>query len=78
MPAQEDFEKRPARVVRLNKLHEFLGIQRSQIAKLVEQGLLHPFSLGPGGRSKVVLETEIAEYQAAAIAKAQAKRRKAS
>jgi len=67
-------KRRAHKVIRLHKLPEYLGVERSQIQKLIEQGKLRPFSLGPGGRSKVVTEDEVANYQAEALAEAQRKR----
>jgi hypothetical protein len=53
-------------VIRLNHLPRFLGNKETQNAELVRLGLLHPFSLSPGGRSKVVYEDEVIELQEAA------------
>jgi hypothetical protein len=60
-------KQRAQRVIRLHLLPDYLGVQRSQIAELVRRGKLHPFSLGPGNRSKVVLESEVFELQAEAM-----------
>jgi hypothetical protein len=75
------------RVIRLNRLSEFTGNKPTQnhllIQLLTELGLLHPYSLSPGGRAKIVEEDEIIELQdaareagglAALIAKVRAKR----
>jgi hypothetical protein len=59
-------ERRAQRVVRLYKLPDYLGTKQTQNDKLIELGLLRPFSLSPGGRAKVVTEANIAELQEAA------------
>ena len=51
---------------------QFLGIGRSMIADMVDRGLLHPFNLSGRGRSKVVLEREVAELQQKQFARAKA------
>jgi hypothetical protein len=58
--------RRASRVIRLHKLGEYTGNQQTQNDELVRLGLLHPFSLSPGGRSKVVDEEEIIALQDAA------------
>ena len=63
--------KRPARVIRLSALPEFLGVQRTVIDRMVKEGKLHPFS-PTGRRARVVSEDEIAGLQADALAKANA------
>jgi hypothetical protein len=63
---------RAERVIRLCALPSYLGVKRSQIAEAIKAGLLHPFTPIPGGRSKVVLESEVAALQAAAIEAAKA------
>jgi hypothetical protein len=50
-------------------LPAFLGLERTAIQRLVDEGRLHPFSIS-GRRAKVVTEDEIAELQAEALAKA--------
>jgi predicted DNA-binding transcriptional regulator AlpA len=69
MPVPEE-PRRARRVIRLSQLPGFLGVQRSAIDDLVKRGLLHPFNLTDGGRSKVVFEDEIAALQEKAAAKA--------
>jgi hypothetical protein len=64
---------RAQRVIRLHKLPDFLGIQRSQIDALVKAGKLHPFSI-TGSRAKCVSEDEVIELQEKALAEAKAKR----
>jgi hypothetical protein len=63
-------ERRAQRVIRLAKLPAYLGVQRSAIEELVKKGVLHPFNLTDGGRSKVVFEDEIAALQEKAAARA--------
>jgi len=58
--------RRPSRVIRLHRLGEFTGNRQTQNDELVRLGLLHPYSLSPGGRSKVVDENEVIELQDAA------------
>jgi predicted DNA-binding transcriptional regulator AlpA len=58
---------RAQRVIRLFELPQFLGLKRSQINELIKDGRLHPFSITPGGRAKVVTEHEVIELQKAAI-----------
>jgi hypothetical protein len=58
--------RRAKRVVRLNQLHLYTGNKQTQNDELVRLGLLHTFSLSPGGRSKVVDEDEIIRLQEAA------------
>jgi len=67
---------RARKVIRLHQLPAYLGVQRSQIQKLIEQGKLHPFSLGPGKRSRVVTEDEVGRLQAEAEAEALATARR--
>jgi hypothetical protein len=62
---------RPQRVIRLSKLPEFLGVQRSVIQTMIAEGRLVPFNLS-GGRSKVVFESEVLELQQKAHAEAKA------
>lgn len=64
---------RAVRVIRLHALPAFLGVQRSQVAELVKQGKLHPFSI-TGKRALVVSEDEVVALQTAAMAKAAARR----
>jgi hypothetical protein len=63
MTAPQKKPKRAKRVIRLNQLPHYLGNGQTQNRELVELGLLHPFSLSPGGRSKVVTEDEVIELQ---------------
>jgi hypothetical protein len=56
-------------------LPEFVGVSRTMIQDMIDRGLLHPFNLTGRGRSKVVLESEVAELQQKSFAKAKAKRR---
>src|SRR5262245_27908739 len=51
---------RPQRVIRLAKLPQYLGVERSIIQRMIAEGRLHPFNLS-GGRSKVVTEQEVIE-----------------
>jgi predicted DNA-binding transcriptional regulator AlpA len=56
--------KRARRVIRRNKLPQYLGVQRSTIDELIEKDLLHPFCpTGADGRAQVVFEDEVAELQ---------------
>jgi hypothetical protein len=59
--------RRAQRVIRLNRLPDYLGNKETQNAELVRLGLLKTFSLSPGGRSKVVTEDNVIELQEAAI-----------
>jgi len=61
--------KRARRVIRLHQLHEFLGIRRTAVDRMVKAGLLHPVSL-TGQRSRVVFEDEVRALQDAAVEKA--------
>jgi hypothetical protein len=65
--------KKPQRVIRLARLPEFLGVQRSAIQGMIDRGLLHPFS-PTGSRAQVVTEDEVAQLQEKAKAEAKAKR----
>ena len=60
------------RVIRLHELPTFLGVRRSQISEAIRAGLLHPFTVIPGGRSKVVTEAEVIALQQQAMAEAAA------
>ena len=60
------------RVIRLHELPTFLGVRRSQISEAIRAGLLHPFTVIPGGRSKVVTEAEVIALQQRAMAEATA------
>ena len=60
------------RVIRLHELPTFLGVRKSQISEAIRAGLLHPFTVIPGGRSKVVTEAEVISLQQRAIAEAAA------
>ena len=64
--------KRAQRVVRLHKLPAYLGVSRTAIDDMVHRGLLTPFNLSGRGRSKVVLESQVAELQQKQLAKAKA------
>ena len=55
-------------VIRLHELPTFLGVRRSQISEAIRAGLLHPFTVIPGGRSKVVTEAEVIALQQRAMA----------
>lgn len=59
--------RRAQRVIRLNQLPQYLGNRQTMNDELVRLGLLHPFSLSPGGRSKVVTEDEVIGLQKAAM-----------
>jgi predicted DNA-binding transcriptional regulator AlpA len=61
---------RAQHVIRLHRLPDYLGVSRSMIQDMIDRGLLHPFNLTGRGRSKVVLESEVAQLQADALAKA--------
>ena len=61
---------RAKRVIRLHELPAFLGVKRSQISEAIRTGVLHPFTVIPGGRSKCVTEDEVAALQQQAIAEA--------
>jgi len=60
---------RPSKVIRLSRLPQFLGVERTAIQLLVQQGKLHPFSI-TGQRAKVVTEDEVIELQQRAKAAA--------
>lgn len=60
---------RPQRVIRVSKLPQYLGVQRSVIQDMIRRGLLTPFNL-TGGRSKVVTEQQVIELQQKAQAQA--------
>jgi hypothetical protein len=64
---------RARKVIRLARLPEYLGVQRSAIRELIRQGKLHPFST-TGSRAQCVTEEEVAQLQAQALAEAEAKR----
>jgi hypothetical protein len=64
---------RPSKVIRLSRLPAYLGVERSAIQQLVQQGKLHPFSI-TGQRAKVVTEDEVAQLQERAKAAAKAER----
>jgi hypothetical protein len=66
MTAPQKKPRRAKRVIRLNQLPHYLGNKETQNAELIRLGLLHTFSLSPGGRSKVVYEDEVIELQEAA------------
>jgi hypothetical protein len=66
------------RVIRLHELPTFLGVRRSQISEAIRAGLLHPFTVIPGGRSKVVTEAEVIALQQRAEAAAAAEAAKAA
>jgi hypothetical protein len=55
---------RAARVIRLSRLGEYLGIKHTAIDQMIQRGQLHPFCItGAGGRAKVVWEDEVAALQ---------------
>jgi len=60
------------RVIRLHLLGPYLGCTKSAVAELIKQGKLHPYSLSPGGRARVVDEDEVVRYQEEQRAKARA------
>jgi hypothetical protein len=68
MTSPQPKPRRAQRVIRLNQLPHFLGNKQTNNDELVRLGLLHPFSLSPGGRSKCVTEDEIIMLQEAAMA----------
>jgi hypothetical protein len=59
--------RRAKRVIRLHKLPDYLGNKQTMNDVLIDLGLLHPFSMSPGGRSQVVTEDEVIELQEAAM-----------
>jgi excisionase family DNA binding protein len=65
-------------VVRLRDLPRYLGIGRTTVRRMIDEGKLTPFNLS-GRRAMVVLESQVAELQATALASAKVKqeRRKA-
>jgi len=67
MTAPQSKPRRAQRVIRLNRLPEYLGNKQTMNDELVRLGLLHPFSLSPGGRSKCVTEDEVIALQEAAM-----------
>jgi hypothetical protein len=67
MTSPQPKPRRARRVIRLNRLPDYLGNKQTMNDTLVQLGLLHPFSMSPGGRSKVVTEDEVADLQEAAI-----------
>jgi hypothetical protein len=67
---------RAQRVIRLRDLPEFVGVSRTMIQDMIDRGLLHPFNLTGRGRSKCVLESEVAELQQKGFAAATASRRR--
>jgi hypothetical protein len=66
---------RPQRVIRLSKLPQYLGVEKSIIRTMIAEGRLVPFNLS-GGRSKVVFESEVIELQKKAHAEAKAARKR--
>jgi hypothetical protein len=66
MTQPQEKVRRASRVIRLHMLEKFTGNRQTQNDELVRLGLLHPYSLSPGGRSKVVDEDEVIELQVAA------------
>ena len=69
--------KRARRVIRRNKLPQFLGVGRSTIDEMVEKGLLRLFCpTGEDGRAQVAFEDEIAELQEKMMATAARKGKK--
>jgi hypothetical protein len=63
--------RRARRVIRLSKLPQFLGVQRSTIDELVKAEKLHPFCpTGEGGRAQCVFEDEVITLQEQAFKKA--------
>ena len=67
MTAPQEKPKRAQRVIRLNRLTEFLGNKQTQNEELVRLGLLRTFSLSPGGRSKCVAEADVIRLQEEAM-----------
>jgi hypothetical protein len=66
MTAPQPKPRRARRVIRKNKLPDYLGNQPTQIEELVRLGLLKLISLSPGGRSKCAFEDNVIELQEAA------------
>jgi hypothetical protein len=62
--------RRAKRVIRVGRLGDYTGNKPTQSAALVKQltelGLLHPYSMSPGGRAKIIDEDEIIALQEAA------------
>jgi hypothetical protein len=56
------------RVIRKFRLPEFLGIEETTINQLEQLGLLHFFSMTPGGRAQVIFEEDVIALQEAAYA----------
>jgi hypothetical protein len=56
-------DQRPVRVIRLHKLPEYLGVERTAIKQMIDDNKLHPFTMTPNGRAKVVTEDEVAKLQ---------------
>jgi hypothetical protein len=59
--------RRAARVIRKNQLGNYTGNRPTQDYHLVKQltalGVLHPYSMSPGGRSQVIDEDEVIALQ---------------
>ena len=51
------------RIIRLKDVGPYLGLKRTQVAALIERGLINTFQLSPGGRAKGVTEKSLIEYQ---------------
>jgi predicted DNA-binding transcriptional regulator AlpA len=63
-PTSTGTAKRARRVIRRNKLPQYLGVERSTIDEMIAKGWLHPFCpTGEDGRAQVVFEDEVAELQ---------------
>jgi hypothetical protein len=66
MTSPQPKPRRARKVVRLNRLRDYTGNGPTMDDELVRLGLLHPYSMSPGGRSKVIDEDEIVALQQAA------------
>ena len=58
----------PEMVVRIAELEKYTGNKRTQNEELIRLGVFTPFSMGPGGRSKVIPASQIVAAQKAAQA----------
>jgi predicted DNA-binding transcriptional regulator AlpA len=56
--------RQPRRVVRRNKLHEYIGLRRTQLDKMINSGDFPSlFPLREGGRAKGIYEDVVALWQ---------------
>jgi predicted DNA-binding transcriptional regulator AlpA len=54
---------RPQRIIRKYNLPQYLGVKKSTINTLIDQGEIEVFPLTPGGRAQGATEDNIAAYQ---------------